>query len=91
MKWQDDDDEESSLLSLSFLFHSVFDLVDPIDRSADSTGRIWTIVDDPSVMRSALSKAVVLKHFRGSRKDNYSEVTSLEWNVSLSHTILICF
>ncbi|MCO5571213.1 hypothetical protein L7F22_024948 [Adiantum nelumboides] len=51
--------------------------------SGDSTARIWSIADGPSGSgaRSATSRSLVLKHFKGKTNEKSKDVTTLDWNV----------
>ena len=69
-----------------FLLLSAFS----IGSSGDSTARIWTIPDGPcgSSMQISPPNVYVLKHFRGRTNEKSKDVTTLDWSVSSSHTVI---
>uniref|UniRef100_A0A7N2KRQ7 Uncharacterized protein n=1 Tax=Quercus lobata TaxID=97700 RepID=A0A7N2KRQ7_QUELO len=50
--------------------------------SGDSTARIWTIVDGPSIssVQDGPLNVAVLKHFKGRTNEKSKDVTTLDWN-----------
>jgi transducin (beta)-like 1 len=51
-----------------------------VSGSSDSTARIWEIPDDLTTTKASVPSPRVLNHGSGAHKD----VTTLEWNVSVS-------
>lgn len=63
----------------------------PIFRSGDSSARIWTIVDGPSIssVQDGPLNVAVLKHFKGRTNEKSKDVTTLDWNVSVCVMIMV--
>ncbi|PSS31780.1 Calreticulin like [Actinidia chinensis var. chinensis] len=54
--------------------------------SGDSTARIWKIADatSRSSLQNGHSRVIVLKHVKGQTNEKNKDVTTLDWNVSVS-------